>query len=107
MAKPTPYIPEEIRLDVTAIADISRIWVMNPDSSNIKHAAYDFLNEHLYLTFHSKEDDERPTIYRYPEVPIEYWVGMTQAESVGAYFQKTKKLLVGYALIKLKKVKKK
>ena len=105
MPKPTAYVPEEIRLDVTAIADIPRIWIMNPDSRNIKHAAYDFLNEHLYLTFRAKEEDERPTIYRYPEVPLEYWTGLTQAESVGAYFQKSKHLLVGYELIKLKKVK--
>lgn len=91
---------EEIKLDVTSIRKLPRIWVMTVDSENIKNCAYDYANEHLYLQFHSSE-----IIYRYHEIPIEYWLGMTSAESVGKYFHKTKKLLVDYCTIKLKKKK--
>lgn len=92
---------KEIKLKVTSVRKLPRIWVMTVDSENIKNCAYDYLNEHLYLQFHSSE-----TIYRYNGIPIEYWLGLTSSESVGKYFHKTKKLLVDYCIVKLKEKKK-
>ncbi len=86
-----------VKLKVTAIKKIPNIWVMTIDSTNIKSCAYDYLHEHLYVQFHTSK-----TIYRYNDIPIEYWLGMTETESIGTYFQKSKHLLVDYSKIVLK-----
>lgn len=104
MSKPIEYEPDTIKMKVSRVSDIPNIWIMKPDSTNIKYAGYDYLNKHLYLQFHTSEE-AKPKIYRYPEVPIEYWCAMTEADSIGSYFQRTKHLLVGYSIVKLRKTK--
>ncbi len=93
---------EQVKMEVSSIRKLPRVWIMRVDSTNIKSCAYDYLNEHLYVQFHTSD-----TIYRYNEVPFQYWVGMTEAESVGSYFQKSKHLLVDYCTVKFKKKKSK
>lgn len=76
-----------VKLKVTSPKDIERCWIMPVASSNINSLAYDYVEEQLYVKFHSGDT------YRYSGVPLEYWLGITKAESVGSYLQASKKLL--------------
>lgn len=96
---------DKIKLPVYSIAEIPRIWVIHTTgSSNIKFAAYDAPNKQMYLQFQNSEDD-KPKLYRYNEVDLEFWVEFSSAESMGKFFHKSKSKLENFDTVKLKKKK--
>jgi hypothetical protein len=51
------------------------------NSSSIRAVGYD--GYHLYVQFHTKD-----TIYAHPGVPYSLYVGLMQADSMGAYYNR-------------------
>ena len=91
--------PETVKMDISKITQIPCIWIMQGfESSIIKHAAYHLPTEQMYIEF--KTGDR---IYRYNDVPPDYWAHLTLAESLGSFFQSSKHLLVDWCYIELTK----
>lgn len=96
---------DKVKLPVYSIAEIPRIWIIHTTgSSNIKFAAYDIKNQQMYLQFQNSEE-EKPKLYRYSEIDLNFWLEFSSAESMGKFFHKSKKQLANFDLIKLKKRK--
>jgi hypothetical protein len=96
--------PGEVKIEIETVtvpfkklSDMPGLWIMRCDSSNIDFSAYDFPSEQLYIRFKTGSK-----IYRYNDVPLNWWANFTIADSQGTFFHKSKHLMVDYCLIELK-----